>query len=195
MELFLIRHGQTEWSVSGQHTGMTDLPLTDEGRRQSASAGPIISRLLEGRQFAAIYSSPLQRARDTAALALGVSAVPVICDELREYQYGELEGLTPQQIRERIPGWDIWRDGCPGGETTEEVGARADAFLERCNDVTEPVAAFSHGHMIRILGARALGLAASDGQLFTLSTAATCVIKDYHGKRCIAAWNWTGDDA
>jgi probable phosphoglycerate mutase len=153
----------------------------------------VIERLLDGRPFTAVYTSPLKRARDTAALALGDGIDPVVCEELREYQYGDLEGLTPTEIREQIPGWDIWRDGCPNGESTEQVGDRADAFLERCTDVSEPVAAFSHGHMIRILGARALGLPASSGQIFTLSTAAVCVIKDYHGKRCIAAWNWTGD--
>ncbi len=186
MELILVRHGETAWSKSGQHTGQTDLALTDEGRAEGASARPIVAQLLGGRT-PAVYSSPRGRALTTAELVLpGLDRS--VAPQIAEYDYGDYEGLTSAQIRERRPDWDIWRDGCPKGETTDEVGARADAFLAGKEGL---VVAFSHGHMLRILAARFLGLPAAQGRIFTLDTAAVSVLKIVRGAPVVALWNVT----
>lgn len=192
MHLILVRHGETAWSRTGQHTGTTDLDLLHEGRAQAKAIGPLIRRALGGENPQAVYTSPLKRAVETARLAeLGLPAVR--CDLLRECVYGAYEGLSPAQVRDRRPGWDFWRDGCEDGEDARSVGARADRFLQEYAEDVEPVVAFSHGHMIRILAAKALGLAAEQGQLFTLSTASVSAIKDVRGKRVIMLWNLTAD--
>jgi probable phosphoglycerate mutase len=188
MKLVIIRHGGTEWTVSGRYTGTTDLPLTPHGCGQAALLAPLVERVLAGHSARA-FSSPLRRATATAALAL--PGRPITVDPLvAEYQYGDYDGLTHDQIRSLAPGWDIWRDGCPHGESTEAVGTRADAFLHahvtRC---AEPVVVVTHGHFSRILAARALGLAAENGRLFASLTASISVIEDYHGERCIGRWN------
>jgi broad specificity phosphatase PhoE len=186
MELILVRHGETEWSKSGQHTGRTDLPLTEAGRAEGASAHPIVERLLGGRT-PRLYTSPRGRAIATAELILP-GLEKTIAPQIAEYDYGDYEGLTTAQIRDRQPDWDIWRDGCPGGETTAAVGARADAFLAGIDGL---VVAFSHGHMLRILAARFLGLPAGQGNIFTLDTAAVSVLKIVRGAPVVALWNAT----
>jgi broad specificity phosphatase PhoE len=188
----LVRHGETEWSRTGRHTGSTDLDLVDHGRAQAHAIAPTLTKILGDRPSVAVYTSPLKRAVVTAAIALP-QADARTCDLLREYDYGDYEGLTSKEIRARIPGWDIWRDGCPNGEQPNEAGARADRFLTEYAERNGPVIAFSHGHMGRILAARALGLEARQGQLFALDTASVSVIKDVGGKRAIALWNLVGD--
>jgi broad specificity phosphatase PhoE len=186
MELILVRHGETEWSRSGQHTGRTDLTLTEAGRSEGASARPIVEQLLQGR-VPRIYTSPRSRAMATAELVLpGLDKA--IAPQIAEFDYGDYEGLTTAQIRERQPDWDIWRDGCPNGETTDAVGARADDFLAGLDGLG---VAFSHGHMLRILAARFLGLPAAQGQIFTLDTAAVSALKIVRGAPVVALWNLT----
>jgi len=191
MELVLVRHGETEWSRTGQHTGSTDLELLEHGRAQARGIAPVLAKIV-GDRPAVIYSSPMKRAVVTAALAFPQGQAQA-CDLIREYDYGDYEGLTSKEIWARVPGWDIWRDGCPNGEQPDDVGVRADRFLADCAAHDAPVIAVSHGHMSRILAARALGLAASDGRLFTLDTASVSVIKDVRGKRAVALWNVVSD--
>jgi broad specificity phosphatase PhoE len=188
MRLVIVRHGETDWTVAGRYTGSTDVALTTNGRLQAASLRSLLERVLQG-QRAALVSSPRRRATETAALAL--PALRMTVDPLvAEYDYGDYEGLTTQQIRHLEPGWDIWRNGCPDGESTAEVGQRADAFLgaHDGND-SQPVVVVTHGHFSRILAARALGLAPEYGRLFASATAAVSLIEDHHGERCIGLWN------
>lgn len=198
MKLVIVRHGGTEWTRCGRYTGTTDLALTPKGRKQAASLEPLFKRVLAGRS-ALVFSSLRRRATATAALAL--PGWPVTMDPLvAEYVYGDYEGLTDEQIHRSAPGWDIWRDGCPHGESSGAVGARADAFLDaHVLDCTEMVVVVTHGHFSRILpAARALGLPAENGRLFASITASISVIEDYHGERCIGRWNVDGallDDA
>src|ERR1700761_1198817 len=139
----MVRHGATEWSVSGQHTSRTDLPLLESGEEQAREAG----RKLRGRRFSLVLCSPLLRARETCRLA-GFGDVAEICDDLREWDYGEYEGLTTPQIHERDPNWNLWRDGCPGGESPDRIGARVDRVLERFAQVDGDGLAFAHGHVL-----------------------------------------------
>jgi broad specificity phosphatase PhoE len=153
VSVFPIRHGETAWSLSGQHTGTTDIPLTDNGRRLAGQMRPVLAK----QTFALVLVSPLQRARETCELAgLGKSAV--VEPNLVEWNYGEYEGLTPKQIDEKAPGWLIFRDGCPGGETPEQVGTRVDQVIARARAAKGDVALFAHGHVLRVLAARWLGL-------------------------------------
>jgi broad specificity phosphatase PhoE len=188
MKLVIVRHGDTEWTVSRRYTGSTDLPLTRHGDAQAAALAPLLERLLSA-QTVLVFSSPLRRATTTAALAMPgwlVTVNPLVA----EYDYGDYEGLTEEQIDQLAPGWDIWRDGCPHGESTSAVGARADAFLDAyAFDCAETVVVVTHGHCSRILAARALGLAAENGRLFASVTASISVIEDYYGQRCIGRWN------
>lgn len=190
MHLILVRHGETKWSRTGQHTGTTDIDLLPEGHRQAESIPPLVARLLQGRKPTAVYTSPLKRAVDTARLAWPASEAE-ICEHLRECDYGNFEGLSPAEIRALRPDWDFWRDGCENGENAAAVGARADRFLSTCAEVDQPVIAFSHGHMIRIMAARAVGLQPEQAAIFTLATASVSLIQDIRGKRAIAAWNLT----
>ena len=155
VNVFAIRHGETAWSLSGQHTGTTDIPLTDNGRRLAKRMRPVLAR----EAFALVLVSPMQRARETCELA-GFGDEAVIDSDLVEWNYGEYEGLTPKQIREMAPGWLIFRDGCPGGETPEQVGARVDRVIARSRAVDGDVALFAHGHVLRVLVARWIGLPA-----------------------------------
>ncbi len=184
MNVFAIRHGETSWSLSGQHTGTTDIPLTDNGRRLAGLMQPVLAR----EAFALVLVSPLQRARDTCELA-GLGDVAVIDSDLIEWNYGEYEGLTPRQIREKAPGWLIFRDGCPGGEAPVQVGARADRVIARARAVSGDVALFAHGHVLRVLAARWLGLPAVAGQHFLLDTGTLSVLSDYHGIPAVRIWN------
>jgi probable phosphoglycerate mutase len=192
VELIIVRHGETEWTISGQYTGSTDLALTPNGHRQAVSLRLLLDAVIAGRH-PVIYSSPKQRALGTARLAFP-DAQPRAEPLLAEYDYGEYEGLTADQIGALQPGWDIWDDGCPGGETTDQVGSRADDFLRSYVDSSvEPVVVISHGHFSRALAARALGRPASTGRLFASATASVSVVKDYHGERCIGLWDVSAD--
>jgi broad specificity phosphatase PhoE len=179
-----VRHGETAWSLSGQHTGTTDIPLTDNGRRLAARLRPALAR----ESFALVLASPLQRARETCRL-VGLSAAATIDPDLVEWNYGKYEELTPAQIHVTAPGWLIFRDGCPGGETPTEVGARVDRVIARARAVEGDVALFAHGHVLRVLVARWLGLPPSAGQLFLLDTGTLNVLSYYRGLPALKTWN------
>jgi broad specificity phosphatase PhoE len=181
--VLLVRHGETEWSVSGQHTGTTDVPLTDEGRRHAELLRP----RLQEREFALVLSSPLGRAGETCALA-GLDAQAHVDENLREYDYGAYEGITTKEIRRQRPGWYLWRDGCPDGEMPEQVGARADRVIERALAAGGDVALFAHGHILRVLGARWLELPAAAAGRLALGTAALCDLG--YEREIRVAWLW-----
>ena len=185
-QLWLVRHGETEWSASGRHTSRTDLDLTEAGVESARS----VAEKLRGTSFARALSSPLLRARRTAELAGAGS--PELVEDLREWDYGDDEGLTTAQIRESRPGWTVWRDGPQGGETCAEVGVRADRVIELVRAVDAPVLAFSHGHFSRVLGARWLGLEVTDGAHLTLSTASVSVLGWERDTPAVLHWNHTG---
>jgi probable phosphoglycerate mutase len=185
-QLWLVRHGETEWSASGRHTSRTDLDLTEAGVEAARS----VADKLRGTSFARVLSSPLLRARRTAELA-GIGS-PALVDDLHEWDYGDDEGLTTAQIRESRPGWTVWRDGPQGGETCAEVGARADRVVELVRAVDGPVLAFSHGHFSRVLGARWLGLEVTDGAHLALSTASVSVLGWERDTPAVLHWNHTG---
>ncbi len=182
--VFAIRHGETKSSVSGQHTGTTDIPLNANGRWLAERIRPALGR----ETFELVLTSPLQRARETCDLA-GLGDHALIDSDLVEWNYGEYEGLTPEQIHERVPGWLVFRDGCPGGETPTEVGARADRVIARARAATGDVALFAHGHVLRVLAARWLGLPAGDGQHFLLDTGTLNVLAYYRGIPAVKIWN------
>jgi probable phosphoglycerate mutase len=184
MNVFMIRHGETAWSLSGQHTCTTDIPLTDNGCRLAQRLRPILAK----EHFTLVFVSPMQRARETCELA-GLGAVAVIDPDLVEWNYGEYEGLAPQQIHESRPGWLIFRDGCPGGESPEEVGARADRVIARVRTTEGDVALFAHGHVLRVLAARWIGLPAVSGQHFLLDTGTLCVLGYYRDVPAVRVWN------
>lgn len=183
-EVWLVRHGETEWTVSKQHTGTTDIPLTPDGETAARALG----RILGGHEFAAVFTSPLQRAHRTAELAGFGDAV--VDERLVEVNYGDYEGRTSAEIRAERPDWSLWRDGSPGGESMEEAGRRADAVIERIAAADGDVLMFGHGHFSRVLGARLLGLPPSEGRLLILGPAAISVIGSEHGDRAIRRWNW-----
>ena len=153
MSIWLVRHGQTEWSVSGQHTGTTDIALTREGELQAAALG----KLLAARSFEGVFSSPMRRAKETARIA-GFGDRAAVRDELREYDYGDYEGLTTTQIWQEHPTWELFRDGCPAGETPDQMSDRVDALLAEIRTHDGDVLLFGHGHCFRSIGARFLGL-------------------------------------
>ncbi|MER7457816.1 histidine phosphatase family protein [Micromonospora sp. NPDC126480] len=184
-ELLLIRHGETTWSASHRHTSYTDLALTPDGERQARALGA----MLAGRRFAAVLTSPRARALRTAQLAgLPPTATD---DDLAEWHYGEYEGRTTADIREDRPGWTIWTDGCPGGESPGQVGERLDRVLTRVGPLLDngAVALVGHAHSLRVLAARWIGLPASAGALFRLETATVSVLGHEHGRRVILRWN------
>jgi probable phosphoglycerate mutase len=185
-QLWLVRHGETEWSASGRHTSRTDLDLTEAGVEAARS----VADKLRGTSFARVLSSPLLRARRTAELAGFGSPEPV--EDQREWDYGDDEGLTTAQIRESRPGWTVWRDGPHGGEPCAEVGARADRVVELVRAVDGPVLAFSHGHFSRVLGARWLGLDVTEGAHLALSTASVSVLGWERDTPAVLHWNHTG---
>jgi probable phosphoglycerate mutase len=183
--IVLVRHGETEWSRSGRHTSRTDLPLLPAGRRRAAEVGHELS----GRSFARVLCSPLRRARETCELA-GYGDVAVVAEELREWDYGDYEGLTTLEIRERDPRWWLWRDGCPGGETPAEVGARADRALSRLTPGDgEAVLAFAHGHILRVIGARWTELPVAAGGRLALGVATFSVLGYERATPVIERWN------
>ena len=182
-ELWLVRHGETEWTVSKKHTGRTDIPLTPAGEQAARGLEPVLAE----HSFAAVFTSPFQRARQTAALAGFEDAE--VDDDLHELDYGEYEGRTSAEIREDRPDWLLWRDGSPGGESMDEAGRRADGVLARLEAIEGDVLLFGHGHFSRVLGARSLGLPPSEGRLLMLGPGSISVIGHEHGARAIRTWN------
>jgi broad specificity phosphatase PhoE len=182
--LWLVRHGSTEWSTTGRHTGRTDVPLTPDGELAAAALRPVLA----GHEFALVLSSPLQRARHTAELA---GETPQIDDDLLEWDYGQYEGRTTPDIRKERPGWSLWTDGVLGGETAEEVATRADRVIARARSAGGDCLFFAHGHLLRVLGARWIGGPPSGGQHLLLSTAAVCVLGYERETPALARWNDT----
>lgn len=183
-EIVLIRHAATQWSIAGKHTGRTDLPLTDAGRRAAAQTA---ARLTDWK-FERVLSSPLRRARETCEIC-GLSSQAQRLDDLMEWDYGDYEGLTTKEIQERRPGWVLWRDDCPGGESAGEVGARVDSVIASLSDLRGDAAIFAHGHVLRVLGARWIETAPELGARLMLSTAAISVLGFEHGAHAIGRWN------
>lgn len=183
-EVWLVRHGETEWSATGRHTGLTDLTLTDRGREAARAVAP----MLRQHTFAAVLTSPLRRARETCELA-GLAASAHVDDDLHEWEYGDYEGLTTAHIRESRPGWTVWRDGCPGGESAADVGVRADRVVSRLRDIDGDVAVFAHGHLLRVLGARWCGLDPEAGAVLALDTATICRLGWEREQPVIRTWN------
>jgi broad specificity phosphatase PhoE len=185
--LVLARHGETEWSASGKHTSVTDVPLTESGRRDARRLG----ERLAGRAFALVLTSPRARARDTCELA-GFGAAAVVDDDLVEWDYGEYEGRTTPEIRVEVPGWSVWTHGAPGGETAAAVTARADRVIARALAAEGDVLAFGHGHLLRVLAARWIGLAAEYGGHLALSTGSLSELGFERERRAVWIWNQTG---
>jgi probable phosphoglycerate mutase len=181
--LTLVRHGETEWSRSGQHTGTTDVPLTEQGRTLATK----LEAALRGQAYALVLTSPLSRARDTAAIAGFGDAI--VDDDLREWDYGEYEGLTTPQIRERRPGWFLWEDGVPGGETIKQVAARVDRVIAKVRAQDGDALLFAHGHLLRILSARWLDEDPGFGRHLVLSPATISVLGWEREAPAIEVWN------
>jgi broad specificity phosphatase PhoE len=188
-EIWLIRHGETEWTLSGAHTGRTDIPLTANGERHAAEIG----RYLGGRPFALVLTSPLQRARETCRLA-GYGGAAQLDPDLCEWNYGAYEGRTSAQIQETVPGWNIWTSPVPQGETIAQVAVRASRVIDRASQAGGDVALFAHGHLLRILTACWLGLAPDAGRLFALTTASVSVLGYERDTRVISRWNFTAQE-
>lgn len=186
---YLARHGETEWSLSGRHTGLTDLPLTARGEQNARELGGRLQRL----DVSSAFTSPLQRAARTCALA-GFGERAMVDRDLVEWDYGKYEGLTTREIHASRPGWSLFRDGCPGGETLAEIGARADRVVQRVRAEPGNVLLFSSGHFLRVLAARWLELDAACGQRFVLGTAALCALGYDHDRTepVIRLWNQLG---
>jgi len=182
-EVWLLRHAETEWSRAGKHTGHTDVPLTDAGREVARA----LRERLDGHGFALVLSSPLSRARETAELA-GLR-VDGLRDELMEWDYGEYEGLTTPEIRETRPGWSLWSDGVPGGESADEVAARCDRVIAELGAVDGDVALVAHGHILRSLAARWVGEAVAFGGRLPLGTGSISVLGHERELQAIRAWN------
>lgn len=183
-QVYLIRHGETEWSLSGQHTGRTDIPLTENGRNMAGRLAPVLAET----SFELIMTSPLQRARETCALAdLGERAETD--PDLLEWNYGDYEGLTTHQIHAQAPDWMLFRDGCPGGENPTQVAARVDRLIARVRAVDGHVALFAHGHVFRLFVARWLGLPATAGCHFLLDPATLSILSYYRGIPAVKRWN------
>jgi broad specificity phosphatase PhoE len=186
--VYLARHGETAWSLSGQHTGLTDLPLTKRGECNARRLGERLKRL----EFARVYTSPLQRAKRTCELA-GFGARAEVDPDLVEWNYGEYEGLSTADIRAKRPDWELFRDGFPGGESFDQIAARADRVVERARSLDDAVLLFSSGHFLRVLAARWLGLEPQGARYFLLSTASLSTLTYEHGpsEPVIGLWNDT----
>ncbi|WP_182377316.1 histidine phosphatase family protein [Nocardioides sp. WS12] len=180
---YLVRHGATEWSVSGKHTSSTDLPLLPEGEEGARLLAPRLASI----EFAEVLTSPMQRARRTAEIA-GFGGAEV-CPDLVEWGYGDYEGRTTPDIRAEVPGWSVWTHGCPGGESGADVTVRCDRVVERILAASGPVLLFAHGHLLRALAARWIGLTASDGRLFRLDTATVSELGHERETPVLLRWN------
>ena len=183
-EVILVRHGETEWSRAGRHTGRTDVPLTDAGREQGVALGAA----LLGRAFVLVLTSPLSRAAETCRLA-GFGDVARERVDLQEWDYGAYEGRTTPEIREERTDWTLWRDGVPGGETAADVGERADRVIAELRAAGGDAAVFAHGHLLRVLTARWLGLDAAEGRYFALDTATISALGHERETAVIRLWN------
>ncbi|ASW55073.1 histidine phosphatase family protein [Plantactinospora sp. KBS50] len=184
-EILLVRHGQTEWSAGGRHTSYTDVPLTPDGERQARDLRPALA----GREFAAVFASPRRRARQTAELAGLV--VTDLDEDLVEWDYGDYEGRTSAQIRTEAPDWNLWTDGCPGGESPGQVGARLDRVLGRAARALDDgdVVLVAHGHSLRVAAARWIGLGPGDGSRLRLDTGSRSALGYEHARPVILRWN------
>lgn len=182
--IYIVRHGATEWSVSGQHTGRTDLPLLQSGQEQAG----VVGEKLADKRFDLVLCSPLLRARETCRLA-GFGDAAQLTDDLREWDYGEYEGLTTPQIRERSPDWNLWRDGCPGGESPAQIGTRVDRVLQRCAQVEGDALAFAHGHVLRVLTGRWLEMEVAAGARFKLEAGSLGVLGHERETQVIEGWS------
>ncbi len=187
VELWIVRHGETEWSASGKHTSRTDIPLTDQGRARAKKLG----EYLKATRFDAVFVSPMQRARETCDIA-GFGKQAIVDDQLKEWDYGVYEGKTTSEIREEVPGWSVWKNPIISGETAEHVGQRADAVIQQALAAAPnggKVALFAHAHILRILAARWIGLEARGGSLFALGTGSVGVLGWERETRVIEHWN------
>ncbi len=184
MDLWLLRHGSTEWSNAGRHTGRTDVPLDDEGRRQAAAAGA----RLAGHPFALVLVSPLSRALETCERA-GYGAVAQVTPDLAEWDYGDYEGRTTEEIRTGRPGWSLFADGVPGGETAADVGRRADRVIARAREAAGDTLCVAHGHLLRVLAARWLGLPPAGGRLLALGPGSLSVLGWEREVPVVTGWN------
>jgi probable phosphoglycerate mutase len=182
--LFVIRHGATEWSKNGRHTGITDLPLLPEGEDQARAT----AKLVAGREFALVLTSPLQRARHTCEL-VGLGDQAEVDDDLREFDYGSYEGITTAKIRETVPAWTVWTHACPGGETLEQAAVRVDRVIDRARSARGDVALFAHGHILRILTARWCELGPVEGRRFVLHTATLSELGWERDVPAVILWN------
>ena len=182
--VYLVRHGETAWSLTGQHTGKTDIPLTNEGERRALA----LKKPLASVEFEAVYSSPLQRAVKTARQA---GFEPILEKDLQEWDYGQFEGLKTLDIQKKYPDWNLFRDGAEGGEKALDVGQRADRMIAKIIQHSGNVLLFAHGHILRVLVARWLGLPAHDGSLFTLSTQSISILGFEHNEHepVVKLWN------
>jgi broad specificity phosphatase PhoE len=183
-EVVLVRHGETEWSRTGKHTGKTDIPLTDNGRRDAE----VLRSLLAGRRFARVLTSPLSRAAETCRLA-GLGDPAEKREELLEWDYGDYEGRTTPEIREQRPDWNLWRDGCPGGERPGDVAARVDRLIAELRELDGDAALFAHGHVLRVLAARWIELGPEWGARLVLSTATLSALGWERETAAVTLWN------
>jgi probable phosphoglycerate mutase len=182
--MVLVRHGETAWSASGQHTGRTDIPLEPAGQAEAKALAPVLA----GHDFAQVLTSPLRRASATAALA-GFAERAVVCDDLLEWDYGDAEGRTPDDVRAERPGWTLFGDGVTGGETAADVGRRADRVIDAALGASGDTLCFAHGHLLRVLAARWVGLPPAGGRLFVLDAASVSVLGWEREVRVVAQWN------
>ncbi len=180
----LVRHGETAWTITGQHTGRTDIPLTERGRAAARDLAPLAAKAT----LALVLTSPLRRARETCELA-GLGAQARLEPDLVEWHYGEYEGLTREQIDARKPGWRLFGDGCPGGESARQVAARVDRVIERIRAIDGDVALFAHGHVLRVLAARWVGLPPEAGRHLLLDPATVSVLTRFRGTAALKSWN------
>ena len=185
--LVLLRHGETEWTISGRHTGRSDIELTGAGREEARAAG----RRLEGMKFDRVVTSPMHRAVETCRLA-GFGDGATTDDALMEWDYGEYEGITTAEIQETVPDWSLFVQGCPGGESAADVGARVDPLVDAAREGEGNWLFAAHGHVLRVVGARWVGLPPEDGVMLNLGTAAVCFLGFEHDRPVITHWNLTG---
>ena len=183
-DVVLVRHGETAWSRSGRHTGATEIPLTPRGEAAARRLAPLLAEV----PFATVLCSPLQRARRTAELA-GFGERLALDGDLVEWNYGDYEGLTTAEIQTRVPGWQVFREGCPGGESPEQVGERVDRVIARLRSAPGPALVVAHGHLLRVLLARWIDLPPAEGRRFLLDTATLNVLSHYAGAPALRCWN------
>ncbi len=190
--IYLVRHGETAWSLSGQHTGRTDIPLTEQGEQDARK----LAERLRAVRFSRVFTSPLQRAKRTYELA-GLKEVAEIEPDLTEWDYGDYEGLRPSEIRKARPNWNVFRDGCPRGESPAQISERTDRLIARLRGVEGNIAIFSHGHFGRVLAARWIGLSVGQAQPFLLNTASLSILGYEHNVPEVSAivlWNAVSND-